>query len=337
MSLIAPVLGGTAEDQRRIAVTGASGFVGSALTRRLASRGHEVVAVSRGALPAGSSGTARQIAGLDDAEGLRRALESTDVVVHLAARVHVMREHHADPLAAFRRVNVEGTRAVHEAARAAGVRRFVFLSSIKAMGEGSSTPYREADTPRPVDAYGISKLEAEQAIAKARARGGLEYVVLRPTLVYGPGVAGNFRRLLRLAELSRRIPVPLGKIVNRRSFTSVDNLSSAIEAAATHPAAADQTFLVSDGEDLSTSDLLARLAAGLGSPARLLPCPTRLLRVAAAALGRKEEVERLLGSLVVDPSHIQRQLDWKPPQSVTDGLAETAAWWRRESSARPSL
>lgn len=318
----------------RIAVTGASGFVGSVLTQWLAVRGHEVVAVTRGARLAGSSGKVRQIAGLSDAEGLRRAFECTDVVVHLAARAHVLREHEADPLAAFRRVNVDGARAVYDAARDAMVRRFVFLSSIGVIGSGDSAPYRETDPPRPTTPYGVSKLEAEQALAEARASGGVEYVVLRPTLVYGSGVGGNFRRLLRLAQLARRLPLPLGGIANQRSFTSVKNLSSAIEAASTHPAAAGQTFLVSDGEDLSTSDLIAQLAAGLGSPARLLYCPTGLLRIAAGALGRKEEMERLLGSLVVDSSHIQRQLAWRPPQSVTEGLAETAAWWKSESSPR---
>jgi UDP-glucose 4-epimerase len=247
-----------------------------------------------------------------------------------------MHEQVADPLAAFRRVNVEGTRSVHAAAAEAGVRRLVYLSSIKAMGEGGAVPYRETDQPLPVDPYGISKWEAEQALAQARARGGPEYVVLRPTLVYGPGVGGNVRRLLRLAELSRWIPVPLGRIANRRSLISVNNLVSGITTVARHPGAADRTFLVSDGEDLSTSELLARLAAGLGIRPLLLPCPTRLLRALAALAGRTADLDRLLGSLSVDSSLIRDQLGWRPPESATAAIAATAAWWagRRNLAGR---
>jgi UDP-glucose 4-epimerase len=316
-----------------IAVTGASGFIGSALTRWLVDRGHKVVGVGRQSEPGTNALEWQPISGLHDTGGLRRAFQGADVVVHLAARVHVMRETAADPLGAFRETNVEGTRAVHAAASNAGATRLVFLSSIKAMGEGGAAPYRETDTPQPADPYGISKLEAEQALAVARGEGGIEFVVLRPTVVYGPGVRGNIRRLLRLAGLTRWLPVPLGGIANRRSLVSVTNLASAIEVAAAHPRAADRTYLVSDGEDLSTSDLLARLARALGHTPLLPPCPERLLRLVGRAAGMQAEVERLLGSLVVDSGRIRNELGWTPPQTVTQALEETAAWWSRRRSA----
>jgi nucleoside-diphosphate-sugar epimerase len=316
----------------RVAVTGASGFVGSALTRWLTARGHGVIAVSRRVGPPGPMQW-RTIAGLEDVAGLRQAFQSAEVVVHLGARVHVMRETAANPLATFREANVAGTRAVHSAAGDAGAKRLVYLSSIKAMGEGRPEPYRESDIPRPVDPYGISKLEAEQALAVARVSGGIEFVVLRPTVVYGPGVGGNIRRLLRLAGLTRWLPLPLGGIANRRSLISVTNLASAIETAASHPRAADQTYLVSDGEDLSTSDLLMRMARGLGVTPRLLPCPAGLLRLTGRLTGLRGEVDRLLGSLVVDSARIRNELGWRPPQSVAEAIAETTSWWAGRRAA----
>jgi UDP-glucose 4-epimerase len=316
----------------RVAVTGASGFVGSALTRWLVARGHGVIAVSRRPGPPSSSIEWRTIEGLEDAAGLRHAFRTADVVVHLAARVHVMHETATDPLASFREANVAGSRAVHAAARDAGAKRVVYLSSIKAMGEGGPESYRESDVPRPVDPYGVSKLEAEQALADARASGGIEFVVLRPTVVYGPGVGGNIRRLLRLAGLTRWLPLPLGGIANRRSLISVTNLASAIGTVAAHPQAADRTYLVSDGEDLSTSDLLMRMARGLGVMPRLLPCPAGLLRLAGRLTGLRAEVDRLLGSLVVDSGRIRGELGWRPPQTVDEAIAETTAWWAGRGS-----
>lgn len=311
----------------QVAITGGAGFVGTALADWLLSRGHSVVAITRGRTPDPRT-VMRVVADLDDREGLRRAFEGADVVVHLAARVHVMRDHAADPLAEFRHVNVDGTRNAHAAARDAGVRRFVLLSSIKAMGAGSGVPYRESDPAQPVDPYGVSKREAELTLAETSRADGIEYAILRPTLVYGAGVAGNLRRLLRLAELAGSVPLPLGRIANRRSLTSVMNLASAIEAVATHSAAANRAFLISDGEDLSTSDLIAHLADGIGRPARLLRCPVRLLQGFAAALGQRPAAERLFGSLVVDSSCIRRDLGWSAPQTATEALHQTGTWWR---------
>ena len=315
-----------------VLLTGATGFVGRAVIRQLAEAGAPVRAIVRSTVALPGAAQVYPIGNLTQPVEWLPHLVGVKVVVHMAARVHVIREREADPLAAFRRVNVEGTRAIYAAAREAGVRRFVFLSSVKAMGEGSPAPYRESDTPHPVDPYGISKLEAERVLAEERASGGPEFVVLRPPLVYGPGVRGNFRRLLRLAYLSGRIPLPLGGIPNKRSLVSLDNLVSAIETVASHPEAADQTFLVSDAEDLSTSELIAQLAASLGRSARLFHCPERLVRTAARMVGQASEAERLLGSLQVDSIKIRERLGWNPPQTVAAGLEETAAWWRREAS-----
>ncbi|HEX5818294.1 MAG TPA: NAD-dependent epimerase/dehydratase family protein [Gemmatimonadales bacterium] len=315
--------------RRRVAVTGASGFVGRATCERLAS-GWDVVAISR----RDGAGTAK-VRGLDDPEGLRAAFAGCEAVVHLAARVHVMRERSADPTAEFRQVNVAGTECVYRAAAAAGVRRFVFLSSVKVNGEGRATPYVESDAPAPVDPYGRSKLEAERRLAALRAEGGgCDVVVLRSPLVYGPGVGGNFRRLLHLAELSLRWPLPLGGIPNRRSLVAVGNLADAIGCALALPEAGGRTLLVSDGHDLSTSELIAALARGMGGSAHLAPCPQRLLRTLAALAGRRAEADRLLGSLTVDSSALRTQLGWTPPLTVEDALAATARWWRtREASA----
>lgn len=309
--------------RRRVAVTGATGFVGRATCERLAS-GWDVVAISRQE----GAGTAR-VLDLDDVEGLRTAFAGCEAVVHLAARVHVMHERSADPLAEFRRVNVSGTECVYRAAAAAGVHRFVFLSSVKVNGEGRDTPYGESDAPAPRDPYGRSKLEAEQRLAALSAQaGGCDVVVLRSPLVYGPGVGGNFRRLLQLAELSLRWPLPLGGIPNRRSLVAANNLADAIGCVLVRPEASGRTLFVSDGQDVSTSELVEALARGMGGRARLAPCPRTLLRRLAALAGRSAEAERLLGSLTVDSSPLRTQLGWTPPLAVEDALAATARWWR---------
>ena len=302
----------------RIAITGASGFVGTALTDWLISRGHSVVGLTRGGGAADPRVMTRTITGLDDSQGLRRAFDSAHVVVHLAARVHVMRDNAADPLAECRRVNVDGARAAHAAARDAGVRRFVLLSSVKAMGEGRALPYRESDPPAPADPYGISKLEAEQALLALAASTGIEVVIIRPPLVYGPGVGANFAALMR--AVARGVPLPLGAVNNRRSLVAIDNLVDLINTCVEHPAAANEIFLVSDGEDLSTPELVRRLARAMGRPARLIPVPVPLLLAGAMLLGKRDVARRLLGSLQVDISKARSLLGWTPPVSVDEGL-----------------
>jgi nucleoside-diphosphate-sugar epimerase len=310
----------------RILVTGASGFVGSALCPLLEARGHAVRRAIRasGSLPgAGETVSVGELSGETDWTG---ALAGVQCVVHLAARTHVLRERSLDPLAEYRRVNVEATRRLAAQAAAAGARRLVFASSVKVNGEESpGRPFTEADDPRPQDAYGLSKREAEQALRALERETGLEVVVLRPPLVYGPGVKGNFLRLLQL--VARGVPLPLASVRNRRSLIYVGNLADAILAACEAPQAAGRTYLVSDGEPVSTPELVRAIARALGVAPRLLPCPPALLRAAAALAGRGQEAHRLLGSLEVDGSRIARELGWRPRASLAEGLAQTARWF----------
>jgi nucleoside-diphosphate-sugar epimerase len=251
------------------------------------------------------------------------ALSGVDAVVHLAARVHVMHESSPDPLGSFRTVNTEGTRRLAAMAAHAGVRRMVYLSSIKVNGEQTTSgPFTESDVPRPDEAYGMSKWLAEQALWEAAAGTNLEVVVVRPPLVYGPNAPGNFNRLLKFVRMG--IPLPLGSVRNRRSFMYVENLCDAIRVCLQHPAAAGQTFLLSDGEDVSTPELIRLLSGYLGRRSRLIPFPTSLLEAGADLLGLHDEAERLLRSLRVDSSAIRQTLHWNPPYPLREGLRATA-------------
>jgi nucleoside-diphosphate-sugar epimerase len=252
------------------------------------------------------------------------ALHGVESVIHVAGRAHVMRETADDPLAEFRRVNVSATTALAREAVRAGVRRFVFISSIKVNGEETilGRPYRADDAPAPADAYGVSKHEAESELRHIASETGMEVVVIRPVLVYGPGVKGNFRSMMRW--MRRGIPLPLGAIHNRRSLVSLDNLVDLIVTALRHRAAANRTFLVSDGEDLSTTELLRRLGSAFGAVPPLLPVPSVLLETSALLLGRGRFVKRLCGSLQVDITETRATLDWTPPVRVDDALRRTA-------------
>jgi nucleoside-diphosphate-sugar epimerase len=251
-----------------------------------------------------------------------------EVVIHLAARVHVMQENAADPLAEFRSVNTTGTEHLARCAAASGVKRMVYASSIKVNGEQTSggRKFSAADTPAPQDPYGVSKWEAEQALRRVSRETGLEIVIIRPPLVYGPGVKGNFAQMLK--AVARGIPLPFASLQNQRSLIYLGNLVDALIACATHPAAPGKTFLVCDGEDVSTPDLLRQLAAAMGVPSRLLPCSPALLRFAGRLTGKSQQVERLLGSLQVDGDKIRRDLNWVPPYSLQQGLQATAEWYR---------
>lgn len=310
----------------RVLLTGASGFVGSAVQARLLTDPQFAVRAVYRQLPPQSSPRLEvcQVSGLEPDTDWQVPLEGVDVVIHCAARVHVMNEREADPLAAFRRANVQGTLRLAEQAAQSGVRRFIYLSSIKVNGEGTppGRPYTADDQPAPLDPYGVSKLEAERALQALAAKTGMDVVIIRPVLVYGPGVKANFRSMM--GWLNKGVPLPLGAITNKRSLVALDNLVDLIVTCLHHPAAANQVFLVSDDEDLSTSDLLRRMARALGRPARLLPLPMWLLSGTAQLLGKKALSQRLCGSLQVDIGKTKALLEWTPAISVDGALAKTA-------------
>ncbi|MNG67025.1 UDP-glucose 4-epimerase [compost metagenome] len=314
-------------------LTGASGFVGSAVLRRLQADGVPTVATVRGAgasLPAPVK-TVR-FESFEEAGTWGGALEGCEVVIHCAARVHVMNDTEADPLSAFRKVNVDGTLALARQAIAAGVKRFIFVSSIKVNGEGTEPgrPYTADDQPQPQDPYGISKLEAEVALQALARESGLEVVIIRPVLVYGPGVKANFESMMRW--LSKGVPLPFGALQNSRSLVALDNLVDLVVTCIGHPAAVNEVFLVSDGEDLSTTALLQRMARALGKPARLLPVPAWILSGTANLLGRQALSKRLCGSLQVDIEKTRKVLGWQPPMGVDAALGATARHFQETSN-----
>ncbi|MFZ2162810.1 MAG: SDR family oxidoreductase [Sideroxyarcus sp.] len=360
-------------------VTGANGFVGSALVAALHRREFFVRCVLRTNTKLGDCTEIAVVGDMGGQADWREALSNMNVVIHLAARVHVMRESATDPLEAFREVNVAGTENLARQAAAAGVKRLVFVSSIKVNGENTLSPnppdgtigrtsnpltkaascqdigyshsakptkvadqaatcpasggggqnvFTETDIPRPQDPYGISKWEAEQVLHRVASETGLEIVIVRPPLVYGPGVKGNFVQMLKV--LARGAPLPLASAHNLRSLVYVENLVDALLVCATHPAAAGQTYIVSDGEDVSTPELLCQLGTAMGRPARLFRCPPALLKLAGRLTGKADQVERLLGSLQVDSGRIRRELDWAPPYTLQQGLQATAEWYRND-------
>ncbi len=308
-----------------ILVTGASGFVGHHLMRELRARGIAACGTARRADP--NQPGLRIVDGLGADTDWMPSLVGISAVVHLAARVHVLDETAADALAIFRATNVAGTVKLARDAVHAGVRRFVFLSSVKANGEATpGAPFTERDVPRPEDPYGISKVEAEQALRALERETGLEVAILRPPLVYGPEVRANFLRMMRWID--RGIPLPLAAVRNARSLVYVGNLVDAIIRCLELPAAAGKTFLVDDRELVSTPALLREIGTALARPAKLFPVSPRLLRAAAVMIGRREDARRILDDLVVDSSSIRAILGWSPPFTRKDGLMATAAWFR---------
>lgn len=317
-------------------VTGATGFVGRALCAVMIKRGPLRISVRDKTTCSGLEGVDDVIqASLSPEQDWAVAMAGVSVVIHCAARVHVMSEEAVDPLAEFRRVNVDGTLRLAQQAAAAGVKRFIFLSSIKVNGEQTQVgaPFIADQQPNPCDPYGVSKMEAEEGLRALARDTGMEVVIIRPPLVYGPGVKANFLAMMRW--LKRGIPLPLGAVtVNRRSLVALDNLVDLIVTCIDCPAAANQTFLVSDGESLSTAALLRRMGEALGRPARLIPVPVPLLRMGAALLGKRDMAQRLCGSLEIDIVKTRELLGWEPPISVDEGLRRTAAHYLGTEGAR---
>jgi nucleoside-diphosphate-sugar epimerase len=317
----------------KVLVTGATGFVGHALCGFLNARGHSVVPVVRRAVSLPGAVVVGNISGATD---WTAALAGCDAVVHLAARVHVIEDAAHNSSARYRATNTEATLKLARQAAQAGVKRFVFISTIKVQGEGRDAPYCETDAPAPEDAYAISKWEAEQGLADIARQTGLEVVVLRPPLVYGPHVGANFLRLLQTVE--RGWPLPLGAIRNRRSLLYLGNFTDAIRLCIEHPGAAGQTFLLDDGQAVATPALIRAVADALHRPAHLLPVPVSLLRLAGRMTGKSAAVSRLTGSLYVDSRTIRAQLGWVPPYSMQEGLTQTvAAFVQDRASTRSTV
>ena len=313
----------------RILLTGASGFVGRAVLERLSSvSAHQLTVAIRKPLQGLAVTTnAAQINQIDGATDWTRILPDCDVVIHAAARVHVMQEFSVDPLATFRKVNVEGTLNLARQAAQRGVRRFIFISSIKVNGEETSldVPYTADSELLPLDPYGISKMEAEKGLVTIASQTGMEVVIIRPPLVYGPGVKANF--LTMMQWLYKGVPLPFGSIHNRRSLVALDNLVDLIITCINHPKAANQVFLVSDGDDLSTTALMRKMGDALGKPARLLPVSSGVLTFFADLLGKASLSQRLCGSLQVDITKNRELLGWTPPVNVDSALILTAKYF----------
>ena len=309
----------------RLLVTGANGFVGNAICKQAVRKGHAVNGTIRidGDVP--NHFEPFMVSNINGLTEWGIALRDVNAVVHLAARVHVMHETKADPLAAFRIVNVEGTLNLARQAAAFGVKRFVFVSSVKVNGESTlpGRAFTETDVSNSQDAYGQSKYEAEQGLLKVSANTGMEVVIIRPPLVYGPGVKANFAALMRVVQ--RGWPLPLGAVHNQRSLVAMDNLVDFIFTCITNPLAANQTFFVSDGQDLSTTDLVRGMARAAGVTVRLLPVPVWALQTGASLLGKRDAIQRLCGNLQVDISKARSLLGWDPPVSVDEGLRRSLA------------
>lgn len=305
-----------------VAVTGANGFVGRALCAAMESSGIAVRPLVRRAV---SEPAAVAVGEIGSQTEWSEALAGVGCVIHCAARVHVSRQSGRESLSSFYEVNVAGTRRLADQAAAMGVRRLVFLSSVKVNGDSTQpgAPFSIDSAAAPQDSYGASKWEAERALLEIGAATGLEVVIVRPPLVYGPGVKANFLKLMRLVELG--IPLPFDKVGNRRSLVAVGNLVDLLITCTTHPAANGQTFFVSDGRDLSTPELIRALATAMGKKVRLVSIPLPLLRFGGRISGRCRELERLTGSLQVDIHHTREVLDWTPPVTVQDGLKSVIA------------
>ena len=318
--------------QNRLAlITGANGFVGRPLCEEMLRQGWRVRAAIRSSIQM-QNGV--EIVVIDDINGdtdWTSALYGVDVIIHLAARVHVMKDTAEDPLTEFLKVNLHGTENLAQQAARAGIKRLVYVSSIKVNGEETQGQrcYTEEDIPAPQHPYGISKWQAEQALRRIALETNLQVVIVRPPLVYGPGVKGNFNSLMAAIEKGRALP--LAGAHNVRSQVYVGNLVSALIACATHPAAAGQTYLVRDDGNISTALLVKKISVALGRNNRSFYFPEKLLRIAAATLGRADQINRLFGSLRVSDAKLRGELGWIPPYTLEQGLSATAAWYHQNA------
>lgn len=308
---------------KKILITGASGFVGRSVCAELLKQNLEIRLALRANNFLLENVEVAIINQIDNDTDWSTALRNVDVVIHLAARVHVMNEAAVDSMLKFRSVNVDGTMNLARQSVKAGVRRFIFISSIKVNGEQTTKdkPFTEDDVANPQDAYGLSKLEAEQGLLQLARETKIEVVIIRPPLVYGAGVRANFLSMLRAVK--KGYPLPLGVIYNKRSFVYVENLVSLILRCINHPAAANEVFLVSDGYDLSTTELLQKCAFALGVKPKLIPVPPRVLELIASLTGKKDVIQRLCGNLQVDITKANKLLGWVPPISLEDGMRKT--------------
>jgi UDP-glucose 4-epimerase len=317
-----------------ILITGATGFIGQQLIKHLLSqKRHSITALVRNqnhSLP--SSVNTILVPSIDGATDFSTHLSSIDIVIHLAARVHKMKDLGRSSYDAYRSINTEGTVKLAEQAATAGVKRFIYLSSIKVNGETTipAHPFTADDTPHPTDPYAVSKYRAEVALQSFSKKNKLEYVIIRPPLVYGPGVKANFEKLITL--IYRRIPLPLGAVKNQRSLVSIDNLVGLITHCISHPRAANQVFLVSDDNDLSTTDLLQLIGKTMNRPVRLLPIPEKALCFISKLFGKKNIAQRLLGNLQIDISKTKNLLDWHPTKTPEEGIKETTQKFLQEKN-----
>jgi len=314
-----------------VLITGANGFIGKALCKRMLAENWRVRGAIRSThskivLPRGVE--IFQIKSLGPYTDWSETLVDIDCVIHLAARVHVINDTATDSLSAFRWLNVKGTERLARMAARSGCRRFFFMSTVKVNGEERPQAYTERDMPKPLGPYGISKWEAEQVLHEIAKATGLEVTILRPSMVYGPGVKANFLRLVR--SVARGVPLPLASVNNRRSLIYLENLVDAIITCIKHPRAAGQTYCVSDGEDVSTPELIRRISSALARPVRLFPFPPILLKISGIITGKSVVIDRLLRSLTIDCSKIRRELDWQAPFSMEQGLRETAKWYQKK-------
>ena len=314
----------------RILVTGANGFVGRFLCPLLAARGHQVTAALRQLPGAPVDGAKNMIAvgDMDADTDWSEATNNQDAVIHLAARTHILGEKNAEPL--FRQINVEATRALAAASLKAGVRRFVYLSSVKAQAERSTaTALTETMPPLPEDAYGRTKLAAENLLLESARGTGMRVVALRPPLIYGPGLKANLLTLFRACD--RRLPLPLALVNNRRSLVYIGNLSDALIRVSEAPALESGVFLISDGEAISTPELVRRISRALGHAPRLLPAPVWMLRMAGVLTGKADTIDRLTGSLVINDDKLRHAMGWTPPFNMIQGLERTVEWFRDQT------